>query len=136
VDPAVLPDTPTVDDDSRRHLALRYGHAAQLLMRLAAAAPELGQRVTPELPDILGEATYAAGHEQASSLADVLLRRTRLGLLDARRLAAEAPRAVAAAMAPELQWDESRVERELADWSEAVRAEGLVPGAVSVEEAV
>jgi glycerol-3-phosphate dehydrogenase len=135
VDPALLPDAPTVDDDSRRHLARRYGHAAQLLIRLAAAAPELGQRMTPDLPDILAEATYAAGHEQASSLADVLLRRTRLGLLEARRLAAEAPRAVAVAMAPELGWDESRVERELADWREAVRAEGLVPGAVSVEEA-
>ena len=40
----------------------------------------------PELPDLVAEAAFAVGHEQARSLADVLLRRTRLGLLDARSL--------------------------------------------------
>jgi glycerol-3-phosphate dehydrogenase len=126
-----LPDAPGVDDDSRRHLARRYGHAAQLVIRLAAVAPELGARISPDLPDIVAEANYAAGHEQARSLADVLLRRTRLGLLDARRLAAdgaEGPRLAARAMADELDWDEARLERELANWRDCVRAEGLVPG--------
>ena len=47
-------------------------------------APELGRRISPGLPDILAEAPFAAAHEQALSLGDVLLRRTRLGLLDAR----------------------------------------------------
>ena len=42
------------------------------------------ERISPELPDILAEAPFAAAHEQARSLGDVLLRRTRLGLLDAR----------------------------------------------------
>ena len=135
VEAGALPDAPAVDDDSRRHLARRYGHAAGLVVRLAAAAPELGRRISPDLPDILAEAAYAAGHEQARSLADVLLRRTRLGLLDARRLGTEAPRAVAAAMAAELEWDEARVERELADWRDCMRAEGLVPATVSVEAA-
>ena len=138
VEAGALPDAPEVDEDSRRHLARRYGHAARLVMRLAAAAPELGRRISPDLPDILAEATYAAGHEQARSLADVLLRRTRLGLLDARRLgadAAEGPRLAARAMAGELDWDEARQERELADWRDCVRAEGLVPARVSVEAA-
>jgi glycerol-3-phosphate dehydrogenase len=131
VEADALPDVPGVDDDGRRHLARRYGHAAQLVMRLAAAAPELGRRISPDLPDIVAEAAYAAGHEQARSLADVLLRRTRLGLLDARRLGADTadgPRLAAGAMARELDWDESRLERELADWRDCVRAEGLVPG--------
>jgi glycerol-3-phosphate dehydrogenase len=135
VEADALPDAPGVDHDSRRHLARRYGHAARLVMSLAAAAPELARRISPDMPDIVAEAAYAAGHEQARSLADVLLRRTRLGLLDARRLAGEPPRAVAAAMACELDWDEARVDRELAGWKECVRAEGLVPGSVSVEEA-
>ena len=69
---------------SRAHLAARYGHAARDVLRLAAAAPQLAERISPELPDIAAEAAFAAGHEQARSLADVLLRRTRLGLLDAR----------------------------------------------------
>ena len=138
VEAEALPDAPEVDEESRRHLARRYGHAARLVIRLATAAPELGRRICPDLPDILAEATYAAGHEQARSLADVLLRRTRLGLLDARRLgadAAEGPRRAARAMVGELDWDEARVERELADWRDCVRAEGLVPAAVSVEAA-
>jgi glycerol-3-phosphate dehydrogenase len=131
VEADALPDVAGVDDDGRRHLARRYGHAAQLVMRLAAAAPDLGRRISPDLPDIVAEAAYAAGHEQARSLSDVLLRRTRLGLLDARRLgadAAEGPRLAADAMARELAWDETRLERELADWRDCVRAEGLVPG--------
>jgi glycerol-3-phosphate dehydrogenase len=131
VEADALPDVPAVDEDGRRHLARRYGHAAQLVMRLAAAAPELGRRISPDLPDIVAEAAYAAGYEQARSLADVLLRRTRLGLLDARHLvtdAAEGPRLAAGAMARELDWDETRLERELADWRDCVRAEGLVPG--------
>jgi glycerol-3-phosphate dehydrogenase len=138
VEAGALPDAPEVDEDSRGHLARRYGHAARLVMRLAAAAPELGRRISPDLPDILAEATYAAGHEQARSLADVLLRRTRLGLLDARRLdpaAAAGPRLAARAMAGELDWDEARLERELADWHDCVRAEGLVSAAVSAEAA-
>jgi glycerol-3-phosphate dehydrogenase len=135
VEADALPDAAGVDEDSRRHLARRYGHAARLVMSLAAAAPELGRRISPDMPDIVAEAAYAAGHEQARSLADLLLRRTRLGLLDARRLSREPPRAVVAAMAAELDWDEARVDRELADWKECARAEGLVPGSVSVEEA-
>jgi glycerol-3-phosphate dehydrogenase len=131
VEADALPEAPEVDEDSRGHLARRYGHAAQLVIRLAAAAPELARRISPELPDILAEAAYAAGHEQARSLADVLLRRTRLGLVDARRLsseAAEGPHLAARAMADELGWNEARLEREVADWRDCARAEGLVPG--------
>ena len=58
------------------------------MLRLAVAAPQLAARISPELPDIVAEAAFAVGHEQARSLADVLLRRTRLGLLDARALSA------------------------------------------------
>jgi glycerol-3-phosphate dehydrogenase len=100
------------------------------VIRLAAAAPELGRRISPDLPDVAAEAAYAAAHEQARSLADVLLRRTRLGLLDARRLTTdgeEGPLLAARAMAAELGWNERRKERELADWRECARAEGLVP---------
>jgi glycerol-3-phosphate dehydrogenase len=132
VEPDALPDAPGVDADSRRHLARRYGHAAHLVMTLAAGAAELGKRISPDLPDLAAEAAFAARHEQAHSLSDVLLRRTRLGLLDARRLAAddaEGTRLAARAMADELGWDEPRLERELAAWGECAQAEGLVPAA-------
>jgi glycerol-3-phosphate dehydrogenase len=131
VEPGSLPVVPAVDDESRAHLARRYGHAAQFVLRLAGAAPSLARRISPDLPDIAAEAAYAAGHEQAGSVGDVLLRRTRLGLLDARRLTAPdatGPRAVATAMATELGWDDRRIETELEAWSELAQAEGLVPG--------
>jgi glycerol-3-phosphate dehydrogenase len=130
-DPAVLPDLPGVEADTRAHLAARYGHAARDVLRLAAAAPQLARRISPELPDIAAEAAFAVGHEQARSLADALLRRTRLGLLDARRLAApgsEGARLAARAMGGELGWDEARVERELRDWVTVAGLEALVPG--------
>ena len=46
--------------------------------------------IVPGQPDLLAELAFAARREQARSLADVLLRRTRLGLLDARALEGEA----------------------------------------------
>ena len=129
-DPAGLQEVPGVEGDTREHLAARYGHAARDVLRLAAAAPQLARRLSPDLPDIAAEAAFAAGHEQARSLADALLRRTRLGLLDARRLSApgaEGARLAARAMAGELGWDDERVERELRDWQSVAGLEGLVP---------
>jgi glycerol-3-phosphate dehydrogenase len=129
-DPAGLPDLPGVEADTRVHLAARYGHAARDVLRLAAAAPQLTRRISPDLPDIAAEPAFAAGHEQARSLADVLLRRTRLGLLDARRLAApdsEGARIAARAMGGELGWDGARVEHEVRDWARIAELEGLVP---------
>jgi len=67
-------------------------------------------------------------HRASMTVADVLLRRTRLGLLDARSVCApdaDAPRAVAKALGEELGWDEARVAREVAAWHEQAAAEGL-----------
>jgi glycerol-3-phosphate dehydrogenase len=126
-----LPDVPGVDHDTRAHLAARYGHAARDVLALVVEAPQLAERISPELPDIAAEAAFAAAHEQARSLGDVLLRRTRVGLLDARRLSSPGAgevALVAGAMAGELGWDDARIEREQRAWSEEARLEGLVPG--------
>ncbi len=78
------------------------------------ARPELAQPIVDGLPDLLAEVVLAARHEQARSLGDVLLRRTRLGLLAARDVTDPATaRRVAGAMAPELGWDAPRVQAEL-----------------------
>jgi glycerol-3-phosphate dehydrogenase len=130
-DPADLPDIAGVDEQSRVHLASRYGHAAHDVMELAAGSPELAQRISPGLPDLVAEGVFAARREQVRSLADVLLRRTRLGLLDARALCsadAEGPQRVARALGEELGWDAARVAAEVEDWHKVARAEGLVPG--------
>jgi glycerol-3-phosphate dehydrogenase len=134
IDPAALPDVDGVGDETRRMLVGRYGHSAVEVMHIAATDPVLARRISPELPDLLAEAVWAARREQARGVADVLLRRTRLGLLDAPNLTAPdagGPRAVADAMAAELGWDAARIERELDDWSSVAAAEGLDPGAAA-----
>jgi glycerol-3-phosphate dehydrogenase len=122
-----LPAVEGVDDDSRRMLAGRYGYAARRVLTLAEERPELRARIVPALPDLLAEVVVAVQDEQAFALADVLLRRTRLGLLDARTLVgeSEAARAVAGVMAAEIGWDGTRVEAELAAWREVAAAEGI-----------
>jgi glycerol-3-phosphate dehydrogenase len=125
--PEDLPAVEGVDDASREMLAHRYGHASRGVLALAAERPELARRIVPDLPDLLAEAPFSVLHEQAASVADVLLRRTRLGLLAARPLVdAEGPaRDVAAAMASELGWDAERVGAEVERWLEVAQAEGI-----------
>jgi glycerol-3-phosphate dehydrogenase len=80
------------------------------------------------MPDLLVEALVAVRFEQARSVPDVLLRRTRLGLLAGRRLLADesAVRRVAHVMGSELGWNRRQVKREAERWREAVEEERLV----------
>jgi glycerol-3-phosphate dehydrogenase len=117
-----------VEEPSYALFAHRYGYAARELLTLADERPDLRRRIVPSQPDLLAEAVFSARNEQARTVTDVLLRRTRLGLLDARALCApdaEGPRAVAQALGDELGWDAARVDREVADWHAQAAAEGL-----------
>jgi glycerol-3-phosphate dehydrogenase len=132
-----LPEVDGVDEQSRAALAGRYGHAAVDVLALASESPALAARVSPQLPDLVAEAAFAARREQTRSVADVMLRRTRLGLLDARRLTdagSEGAEAVARAMAPELGWDETEVAAQLDGWRRVASVEGLVPGLAEAAE--
>ncbi len=128
VEVSELPQVPGVDERSRAHLAGRYGLFAERALAICVQRPELAEPILPGMPDLLVEATVAARHEQARSVADVLLRRTRLGLLCARRLTEdlEPARRVARAMAPELGWSESEAASSAEAWLEVARTEGLV----------
>ena len=53
-------------------------------LAVAAGGAALAEPIVEGLPDLLAEAVVAFRSEQAGSLGDVLLRRTRLGLLAAR----------------------------------------------------
>ncbi len=112
----------------RELLALRYGHAARRVLDLAAERRELARPMVPRQPDLLAEAVVAARLEQARSVADVLLRRTRLGLLAAPQLrTAESVMPVAEAMGQELGWGRRRVRGEAEAWVDTATAEGIVP---------
>jgi glycerol-3-phosphate dehydrogenase len=133
LEPDELPELDGVAESSRAHLASRYGYVARDILQLAAEDEQLKRPLSPELPDIAAEVAFALQREQARSLADVLLRRTRLGLLDARRLCDGGAGAdsAAEAMAHELGWDTARTRTELERWREVARAEGLVPDAAA-----
>jgi glycerol-3-phosphate dehydrogenase len=135
VDPGELPQVEGVDAESVEHLAARYGYAAFDVLEHAEAQPEQRRRIVPDLPDLVAEAGFAVRREQAASVADVLLRRTRLGLTAARALcdgSTDGVEAAARAMGAELGWDDARVAREVEDWATVARAEGLVPSPLGV----
>jgi glycerol-3-phosphate dehydrogenase len=129
VSPDELPRVEGVPEESFVRLADRYGYAAHEVLAVAAERGELALPVLEGHPDLLAEAVFAARREQAGTVGDVLLRRTRLGLLDARALLAPGSRAVervAAALGAERGWDPVRVEREAAAFREEASAEGLL----------
>jgi glycerol-3-phosphate dehydrogenase len=131
VDPDELPRVEGVPDASYGALAARYGHAAENVLHTAAMRGELAQPIVAGLPDLLAEAVYAAGHEQARTVGDVLLRRTRLGLLAGREICAagdDAPLRVARAIGRGLGWDETRVGDEVERFRAEAQAEGIAVG--------
>jgi glycerol-3-phosphate dehydrogenase len=112
----------------RKLLGFRYGHAARNVLRVAGERPELAAPIVDGQPDLLAEAVIAARLEQALSVADVLLRRTRLGLLAAPQLrTAGDVMPVAEAMGGELGWDVERVRAEAEKWLADKAAEGIDP---------
>jgi glycerol-3-phosphate dehydrogenase len=126
VNPDDLRRVEGVPDDSYRALAGRYGWAAHDVLRVAAERGELAQPIVPGLPDLLAEVAFAARREQALSVGDILLRRTRLGLLAAREMADGGAGRVAAVLGAERRWDAARVEAEVERWRSEAAAEGLV----------
>jgi glycerol-3-phosphate dehydrogenase len=127
-----LPRVEGVPDDAYEALAGRYGHAAHGVLRVAEERGELAQPIVDGLPDLLAEVAFSARHEQAQSVADVLLRRTRLGILAARDLLGDgqAPvQRVAEALGRELGWDPARVDQEVERFRADAEAEGILVSA-------
>jgi glycerol-3-phosphate dehydrogenase len=117
-----LPRVEGVPEQSYAALAGRYGYAAREVLALAAQRGELAQPIVPGLPDLLAEVALAARREQARSIGDVLLRRTRLGLLAARELPVQR---VADVLARELGWSPEDTAREVERFAQEADAEGI-----------
>jgi len=122
-----------VGEEAIAQLAFRYGHAARNVLRLAREEPRLAAPIVPGRPDLLAEAAIAARFEQARCVADVLLRRTRLGLLAAPQLRdAGAARRVAEVLGAELGWSRRQIKREAEAWPAALAEAGTDPAAAAV----
>ncbi len=93
-------------------LAIHPGDAGSI-EKLVKDRPELGQRLDERLPYTQADAVWAVRDEMARSVEDVLSRRTRSLLLNARAALRAAPR-VAELVADELGRDESWAAEDLA----------------------
>ena len=126
--PEDLQTSAELPDGTGDQLAFRYGHAARAVLDLCDQRPELAEPIVPGCPDLLAEVVVAARHEQARSVADVLLRRTRLGLIAAPELrGGKAVLVVARTLGEELGWSDSRIAAEADAWVRVSDAEGLDP---------
>jgi glycerol-3-phosphate dehydrogenase len=123
-----LPRVEGVADPAYEALAGRYGHAAEDVLALAAEDPTLAAPIVEGQPDLLAEVPFSARREQARTVGDVLLRRTRLAVLAGTEICSagsHVPRSIAEALGRELGWDERRVRAELERFSDEAAAEGI-----------
>ncbi|MCU1642674.1 MAG: Glycerol-3-phosphate dehydrogenase [Nocardia sp.] len=115
------------------HLLGRYGSLTESLFDLIAAVPALHQPIPGAEDYIAAEAVYAATHEGALHLDDVLTRRTRISIEVPDRGLKAAPE-IARLIAPHLGWDAERTNAEINQYFDRVHAE-LAANAADDDEA-
>jgi glycerol-3-phosphate dehydrogenase len=118
--------TRSLDAETVEHLAGRYGGEAHTVVAMVEQRPDLGEPLVPGLPYLRAEALHAVRYEMATTLDDVLSRRTRARIL-LRDASAEAAPAVAELVAEELGWDGAEQQRQVEDYRARVDAERRAP---------
>jgi glycerol-3-phosphate dehydrogenase len=93
-----------------------YGADALGIQELMHSTPALAAPLHPQLPYTGAEVVWAARHEMARTVEDVLARRTRALFLNARAAEAMAPD-VARLMGAELEWNQARQAAEVSAFS-------------------
>ena len=104
------------------HLLRRYGTLVDEVLGLIEDRPELGEALPGAEDYLRAEVVYAASHEGARHLDDVLTRRTRISIETFDRGVSCAP-VVAELMAGVLGWSGEQVDREIEHYLARVRAE-------------
>jgi glycerol-3-phosphate dehydrogenase len=92
-----------------------YGSDAALIQDLAKTNPQLSEKIHPDFPNILAEVIWAVRNEMALKVEDVLSRRIRMLILDAKA-ALDSSEKVTRLMAAELGKEEAWIEKELTDF--------------------
>jgi glycerol-3-phosphate dehydrogenase len=104
------------------HLLGRYGSLVHEVLALVKDDPSLGKPLEGAEDHLRAEITYAAGHEGARHLEDVLTRRTRISIETFDRGVGAAPMA-ADLMGDILDWSKEQREREVENYRLRVEAE-------------
>ena len=113
--------------DLTAHLYQRYGTESDEILSLVRENPNLGTAMIDGQPYIGAEFIFAVRSELATSLDDLLTRRTRAHLHDARATVRAAP-AIARLVAEELGWDEAEIERQVSTYATMARREFTAAG--------
>lgn len=108
--------------DRNDHLVSRFGTQAPMIRELIKADASLGAPLITGLPYLNAEAVYCARNEMVVTLEDVLSRRVR-GLLYDRHATAAAAFDTARLIAPDLGWDETRINDEVKRFTEVCARE-------------
>ncbi|WP_460819427.1 glycerol-3-phosphate dehydrogenase/oxidase [Nocardioides korecus] len=105
-----------------QHLLDRYGSLVQEVLAVADEDPSLLQPLDGAAEYLRLEIVYAASHEGALHLDDMLARRTRISI-ETHDRGVGCAQAAAELVAPILDWDERRVSDEVAAYRARVEAE-------------
>ena len=116
------------------HLLRRYGSLAREVLGLIAADPALGRPLDGADDYLRAEICYAASHEGARHLDDMLARRTHIAMETADRGLEVAEEAATLAAGP-LRWDSGQVAREVEHYRAEVAAQRASEDALSDSDA-
>nr|WP_246267126.1 glycerol-3-phosphate dehydrogenase/oxidase [Pseudonocardia xinjiangensis] len=105
-----------------QHLLGRYGSLVHEVLDLVEQDPSLGEPLTGAPDHLRAEIVYAASHEGARHLDDVLARRTRISIETFDR-GIGAVEEAARLVAPVLGWSGEQIEREVEHYRKRVEAE-------------
>lgn len=104
------------------HLLRRYGTLIDDLLELIAERPDLAKPLTGADDYLRAEVVYAASHEGARHLNDVLARRTRISI-EAWDRGIGVAREAAELLAPVLGWSKKQIDREVEYYRKRIEAE-------------
>ena len=108
-----------LDADTATHLCGVYGTRAPIIAERIVADRSLGERIDRELPYVWGEIGFAATHDLARTVEDVLARRVPL-LLVSRDLGIGVSERVADILGGVLGWDAAQRKRMLDEYRDEV----------------
>lgn len=104
------------------HLLGRYGSLIHEILELVAQDSTLGEQLTADLPYIKAEIIYAASHEGALTVEDVISRRTRIAF-EANDGGADVAQTIATLISPILGWDSKQESASVTEYLEHLSKE-------------
>ena len=105
--------------DSAELLLRIYGTRSLKIAKLIAKDPALGQKLTPNRPEVLAQVDFAIQSELALSLRDFMIRRTQLFFRDDNQ-GLDCCSTVAERMKTILDWSSERLQQEILLYQEEV----------------